>query len=221
VAVIGRSGSGKSTLARCIAGFEKADQGQVLLRGAPKDSRHPISREVQMIFQDVGTALNTRFTAAELIYEPMVVAGQGTELERRQRAVQLMEEVGLDPDWYLRLAGEFSGGQRQRLALARALAADPKLLILDEAFSGLDLPLQAQMLRLLLDLQSRHGLTYLFITHDLNFISLFANEVLVMDEGRIVERTTPLRMRESSQSITQMLVRSAERTHAPGLEAMA
>ena len=221
VAVIGRSGSGKSTLARCIAGFEPADQGQILMQGSPKDARHPISREVQMIFQDVGTALNARFTAAELIYEPMVVAGKGTELERRQCAVQLMEEVGLDPDWYGRLAGEFSGGQRQRLALARALAADPKLLILDEAFSGLDLPLQAQMLRLLLDLQSRHGLTYLLITHDLNFISLFATEVLVMEEGRIVERTSPVGLRGSSQPATQLLVRSAERLHAPGVEAMA
>lgn len=221
VAVIGRSGSGKSTLARVIAGFERADEGQVLLQGVPKEKSQPIVREVQMIFQDAGTALNARFSAAESIYEPLVVAGQGTELERRQRAVQLMEEVGLDPDWYGRPAGEFSGGQKQRLALARALAADPKLLILDEAFSGLDLPLQAQMLRLLLDLQSRHGLTYLLITHDLNFISLFASEVIVMDEGRIVERTTPLRMRESSQSVTQQLVRSAERMHAPGLEAMA
>jgi peptide/nickel transport system ATP-binding protein len=221
VAVIGRSGSGKSTLARCIAGFESADQGQILLQGAPKDKRHPISPEIQMIFQDVGTALNARFTAAELIYEPMVVAGKGTELERRQCAVQLMEEVGLDPDWYGRLSGEFSGGQRQRLALARALAADPKLLILDEAFSGLDLPLQAQMLRLLLDLQSRHGLTYLFITHDLNFISLFATEVVVMEEGRIVEHTSPLGLRGSSHPATQLLVRSAERLHAPGVEAMA
>lgn len=222
VAVIGRSGSGKSTLARCIAGFERADGGQMLLQGSPQNVSRPWPRrDVQMIFQDAGTALNPAFTAAEVVYEPLVVAGQGTELERRQRAVQLMEEVGLEPDWYRRQAGEFSGGQRQRLALARALAAEPKLLILDEAFSGLDLPLQAQMLRLLLDLQVRHGLTYLLITHDLNFISLFAHEVVVMDEGRIVERTTPLRMRESGQQATQMLVRSAERLHAPGVESMA
>lgn len=222
VAVIGRSGSGKSTLARCIAGFERADSGHILLQGAPQNVSKPWPRrDVQMIFQDAGTALNPLFTAAEIVYEPLSVARQGTELERRQLAVHLMEEVGLDPDWYRRRAGEFSGGQRQRLALARALAAQPKLLVLDEAFSGLDLPLQGQMLRLLLDLQSRHGLTYLFITHDLNFVTLFAREVLVMDAGRIVERIAPQRMRESSEPATQMLVRAAERLHAPGVEVMA
>jgi ABC-type dipeptide/oligopeptide/nickel transport system ATPase subunit len=131
----------------------------------------------------------------------------------------LMEEVGLDPDWASRLAGEFSGGQRQRLALARTLAADPKLLIMDEALSGLDMPLQAQMVRLLMELQVRHGLTYLYISHDLNFISLFAQEVVVMDAGRIVERTTPAKLGESAQPATRELVEAAERLHAPGVEA--
>jgi peptide/nickel transport system ATP-binding protein len=222
VAVIGRSGSGKSTLARCIAGFERADTGQILLQGSPQNVARPFPRrDVQLIFQDTGAALNPMFTAAEIVSEPMAVAGQGSELERRQLAVQLMEEVGLDANWYRRRAGEFSGGQRQRLAVARAVAAKPRLLILDEAFSGLDLPLQAQMLRLLLDLQARHGLTYLLITHDLNFVTLFAREVLVMDEGRLVDRVAPLRLRESSVPATQLLVRAAERLHAAGVENLA
>jgi len=131
----------------------------------------------------------------------------------------VMEEVGLDPDWASRLAVEFSGGQRQRLVLARALAAEPKLLIMDEALSGLDMPLQAQMLRLLMDLQARHGLTYLYISHDLNFISLFAQEVVVMDAGRIVERTTPEKLGQSVHPATRELVEASERLHAPGVEA--
>lgn len=221
VAVLGRSGSGKSTLARCIAGFETADSGEILLEGnsirAEKD-KGGVRRQVQMIFQDAATSLNPRFTAREIVAEPLEIARWKSEAERRSRALKLMEEVGLDPDWASRLAGEFSGGQRQRLALARALAADPKLLIMDEALSGLDMPLQAQMVRLLMELQARHGLTYLYISHDLNFISLFAQEVVVMDDGRIVERITPEKLAESTHPVTRELVEAGERLHAPGVE---
>ena len=139
--------------------------------------------------------------------------------ERTARALELMEEVGLDSAWATRLAGEFSGGQRQRLALARALAAGPKLLIMDEALSGLDLPLQAQMVLLLMELQARHGLTYLYISHDLNFISLFAQEVVVMEAGRIVDRTVPARLNQSTHPATRELVEASERLQAPGVEA--
>ena len=222
VAVLGRSGSGKSTLARCIAGFETADSGEILLQGnsiAKAEKNKGGARwPVQMVFQDAATSINPRFTARQIVAEPLEIARWKTEAERTSRALKLMEEVGLDPDWASRLAGEFSGGQRQRLALARALAADPKLLIMDEAFSGLDMPLQAQMVRLLMDLQSRHGLTYLYISHDLNFISLFAQEVVVMDAGRIVERTTPAKLGESTHPATRELVEAGERLHAPGVE---
>lgn len=222
VAVLGRSGSGKSTLARCIAGFEMADSGEILLQGnsiAKAEKNKGGARwPVQMVFQDAATSINPRFTARQIVAEPLEIARWKTEAERTSRALKLMEEVGLDPEWGARLAGEFSGGQRQRLALARALAADPKLLIMDEAFSGLDMPLQAQMVRLLMDLQSRHGLTYLYISHDLNFISLFAQEVVVMDTGRIVERTTPAKLGESTHPATRELVEAGERLHAPGVE---
>jgi peptide/nickel transport system ATP-binding protein len=215
-AVIGRSGSGKSTLARCIAGFETPDSGEILLDG----KKHSLSRSVQMIFQDAATSLNPRFTARQIIAEPLEIARWKTDVDRTARALELMEEVGLDPALAPRLAAEFSGGQRQRLALARALAAEPKLLIMDEALSGLDVPLQAQMIRLLMGLQTRHRLTYLYISHDLNFISLFAQEVIVMDEGRVVERLTSAQLGHSRHPATRALVEASERLHAPGVEAV-
>jgi ABC-type glutathione transport system ATPase component len=216
VAVIGRSGSGKSTLARCIAGFEAPDAGEILLEG--KSQWQP--RNIQMIFQDAATSVNPRFTARQVIAEPLDIARWKTELDRTSRALELMEEVGLDPEWASRLAGEFSGGQRQRLALARAIAAGPRLLILDEALSALDLPLQAQMIRLLMQLQERHGLTYLYISHDLNFVSLFAREIVVMDAGRIVEQLRPSRLAQSREPATLALLEASERLHAPGVEAI-
>jgi ABC-type glutathione transport system ATPase component len=222
VAMLGRSGSGKSTLARCLAGFETPDSGEVLLQGKSEEAKKPgVRRPVQMIFQDAATSINPRFTARQVIAEPLEIARckSKTDAERTLRALALMEEVGLNPEWAPRLAGEFSGGQRQRLALARALAAEPELLIMDEALSGLDMPLQAQMVRLLIHLQSRHGLTYLYISHDLNFISLFAQEVIVMEAGRIVERTTPARLAGSTNPATRELVEASERLHAPGVEA--
>lgn len=216
LAIIGRSGSGKSTLARCIAGFETPDSGEVLLAG----SRHESSPQVQMIFQDVGAALNPRFTAAEVISEPLDIADKVDALERRKRALDLMEEVGLDPNSHNRSSHQFSGGQRQRLALARGLAAEPKLLVLDEPFSGLDLPLQAQMLRLVMDVQARHRLTCIWIGHDLSFLSYFAHDVVVMDRGWIVERTTPQRLRASTIPETLLLTKASERLHVPGMEAV-
>ena len=215
VALVGRSGSGKSTLARCVAGFETPDSGEVLVEGSQQNLHH----HVQMLFQDATTSLNPRFTAAELIAEPLEIAHSGSPQERRERAHELMQEVGLDPAWCTRKAGEFSGGQRQRLALARALAASPRLLILDEALSGLDLPLQAQMVRLLLDLQSRHSLAYLYITHDLAFVSLFAQRIAVMEAGKIVEQTVPQDLWHSPNPATRALIEAAEHLHLPRAEA--
>jgi ABC-type dipeptide/oligopeptide/nickel transport system ATPase subunit len=182
-------------------------------------SRQNLHHHVQMLFQDATTSLNPRFTAAELIAEPLSIAHSGTPQQRVERARDLMNEVGLDPAWATRNAGEFSGGQRQRLALARALATSPRLLILDEALSGLDLPLQAQMVRLLLDLQSRHGLAYLYITHDVAFVSLFAQRIAVMEAGKIIEQTAPQDLWQSRNPATRALIQAAERLHLPRAEA--
>jgi ABC-type glutathione transport system ATPase component len=224
VALIGRSGSGKSTLARCIAGFETPDSGEIFLEGKKRDlgsrSRTSVREwaKVQMIFQDAATSVNPRFTAQQVIAEPLDIARWDTDLDRRTRALELMQEVGLAPEWAGRLAGEFSGGQRQRLALARAIAAEPRLLILDEALSALDLPLQAQMLQLLMDLQARHGLTYLYISHDLNFVSLFAKKIVVMEAGRIVEQLAPSQLPQSKEPATRTLLQAGGQLHAPGVE---
>jgi ABC-type glutathione transport system ATPase component len=216
VALVGGSGSGKSTLARCIAGFETIDAGQILFEGRPMrlDSG---ATPVQLIFQDAATALNPRLTAEELIAEPMKLARLGDEKQREERVLELLDEVGLDPESRFRLPYQFSGGQKQRIAIARALSLSPKLLILDEALSGLDLPLQAQIVQLLLRLQYKHQLSFLYISHDLSFLAHFAQEIAVMCDGTIVERLAPKDLSRAVHPHTQALYASSRKLHAPGL----
>jgi peptide/nickel transport system ATP-binding protein len=193
VAVVGESGSGKSTLARCIARLEDCEEGQIWFRSTdisalkPNQLR-PFRREMQLILQDSAGALNPRFTALEAVEEPLVIQDTKNADERRHEALRMMEHVGLPADWAVRRVTQFSGGQRQRLAIARALILRPKFLLLDEALSGLDLSTQAQVLNLLLELQEAYGLTYLFISHDLALIAQVADEIAVMHAGEIVER---------------------------------
>jgi ABC-type glutathione transport system ATPase component len=215
-ALIGESGSGKSTLARCIAGFESIDTGQILLNGSAV--KPPVApKQVQLIFQDAATALNPRLTVAQLIGEPLALAKWGDQNQRERRVIELMEEVELDPDARSRLPHQFSGGQKQRIAIARALSLNPQILIFDEALSGLDLPLQARIVQLLLKLQSRYRLSYLYISHDLNFLSLFAGEIAVMHEGTIVERLAPKDLPRATHPHTQALFSSSRKLHAAGL----
>ncbi len=196
LALVGQSGSGKSTLARCLALLEQPSSGSIWfdernLLSLSAQELMPIRRQIQLIFQDPGSALNPRFSAEEIVAEPLVIHGCGTSKQRRARALTLMEQVGLSPDWSHRNPAEFSGGQRQRLAIARALALEPRFLILDEALSSLDLSVQAQIINLLLELQAAKSLTYLYISHDLALAGHIADEVAVMHEGRIVERANP------------------------------
>ncbi len=193
LALVGETGSGKSTLARCLALLESPDSGEILYEGrvvAPAAGRPPASlrRGIQLVFQDPASSLNPRFTAVKIVEEPMLVQGIGTTGERPDRSLDLLERVGLPRSVGGRLPQELSGGQRQRLAIARALVLEPKLLILDEALSSLDLSIQAQLVNLLLDLQAARSLTYLFISHDLGLAARFADEIAVMQRGRIVER---------------------------------
>jgi ABC-type glutathione transport system ATPase component len=201
LALVGESGSGKSTVARCVAHLEEPDSGQIWIAGENIASRNSVSsgsikrssraslllrNQVQMVFQDAVTSMNPRFTARQVVEEPLLIMGVGEQL-RGEAARTAMNEVGLSADWLDRSAIEFSGGQRQRLAIARALVVRPKLLVLDEALTGLDLSTQAQISNLLLDLQAAHSLTYLLISHDLALVARMADTVAVMARGRIVE----------------------------------
>jgi len=194
-ALVGESGSGKSTLASCLALLEKPDRGGIWFEGneiSRCDDRElaALRPKIQMVFQDSAGALNPRFTAGEIIAEPLEIQGREVRKNLRVRACELMEEVGLSPDWVDRRPLELSGGQRQRLAIARAIALKPAFLILDESLSGLDLSTQAQILNLLLDLQASHSLTYLLISHDLSLVGQVADFVAVMHQGRLVEQGT-------------------------------
>jgi peptide/nickel transport system ATP-binding protein len=193
LALVGQSGSGKSTLARCLARLEEPTGGEIRFDGVDLlavrgRALRPFRARVQLILQDSATALDPRFAAAEIVSEPLEILGRGAPGERRRRAIELMESVGLSAALATRRPMELSGGQRQRLAIARALAVEPELIILDEAFAGLDAPVQAQIASLLGDLRSRRGLTYLFVSHDLGLMTLVAEEAAVLFEGRIVEQ---------------------------------
>ena len=196
-ALVGESGSGKSTVARCVTRLERPDAGQILIQGVDIAQLHandlaPFLSGIQMVFQDAATAMNPRFSALEVIEEPLRINARGSKAgvnpsDRRDLTRALMIEVGLSPDWMDRSILHFSGGQRQRLALARSLALRPQLLVLDEALSGLDLSTQAQIANLLLDLQVAYSLTYLLISHDLALVSRMADVVGVMSRGKTVE----------------------------------
>jgi ABC-type glutathione transport system ATPase component len=192
-ALIGASGSGKSTLASCLAMFEAPETGEIWLDGqeitrCARRELRALQPLIQMVVQDSSGALNPRFTAAEIIAEPLQIQRRATGQQLYERVRELMEEVGLAPDLASRSSVEFSGGQRQRLAIARALALEPKLLILDESLSSLDLITQSQILDLLLDLGARRSITYLLISHDLRLIGRVAEFVAVMHKGTVVEQ---------------------------------
>lgn len=193
LAIVGESGAGKSTLAKCLALLEKPTTGEIWfegenLLGFSKRELFGVHREIQFIFQDPTSALNPGLTAEEIIGEPLAIQSIGTKDSKRTRAQELMEHVGLPQRSRHKRPLEFSGGQRQRLAIARALALEPKLLILDEALSSLDLLNQQMILKLLDDLRAMHSLTYVHISHDLRLVSEFADEVAVMSQRRIVEQ---------------------------------
>ncbi len=214
-ALVGESGSGKSTLASCLALLEKADRGGIWFEGneisrCDGSELAALRPKIQMVFQDSAGALNPRFSAGQIVAEPLEIQGRATGKNLRARACELMEEVGLSPDWVDRRPLEFSGGQRQRLAIARAIALKPDFLILDESLSGLDLSTQAQILNLLLDLQTAHSLTYLLISHDLGLVGQVADFVAVMHRGRLVEQGTRQNIfTHAEHAHTQQLLNSA------------
>lgn len=195
--LLGESGAGKSTLVRCLALLEAPSSGEIWFDGVnvltlKKKGVSGLRRQIQIIFQDASSALNPRLTAGEIIAEPLVIQREGTKEQRRQRTLGLMEQVGLPANAERKLPLDFSGGQRQRLAIARALALEPRLLIFDEALSHLDLANQEIILELLALLQKTHALTYIHVSHDLRMLSGMTDEIAVMYESKVVEhKSTP------------------------------
>ena len=193
LALVGSSGSGKSTVARCVTRLERPDAGEIWLGDeniARLDSGElrKYRPRLQMVFQDPSTSINPRFSAEQVIEEPLLILSNENRDFRQHRARELMKEVGLAPEWAERRATNFSGGQQQRLAIARALALEPEIVVLDEALSALDLSTQAQIANLLIELQVARGLSYLLISHDIAFVARFADAIAVMSAGMIVEQ---------------------------------
>ena len=190
--LVGESGSGKTTTGRCILRLIEPTSGEVRFRGedvlAFSSSRlRAARRDMQIVFQDPYSSLNPRLRAGAIVEEPLIVQHAGSAAERAARVEELFGLVGLDPAWRSRYPPEFSGGQRQRIGVARALALNPSFVITDEPVSALDVSVQAQIVNLLMDLQDRLKLTYLFIAHDLRLVEHICNRVAVMYRGRIVE----------------------------------
>lgn len=192
--LVGESGCGKSTTGRAILNLSRPTGGRVVFAGEPVsavsgEALRRMRRRMQMIFQDPYSSLNPRMTAGDTIAEPLLVHGLGRAGERQRRVLELLELVGLNPDFQRRYPHEFSGGQRQRIGIARALAVEPEFIVCDEAIAALDVSVQAQIINLLQDLQQRLGLTYLFISHDLSVVRHISDRIAVMYLGRIVELT--------------------------------
>jgi ABC-type oligopeptide transport system ATPase subunit len=190
--LVGESGSGKTTTGRCILRLIEPTSGDVEFKGESvlafdRQRMRQARREMQIVFQDPYSSLNPRMRAGAIVEEPLVIHGVGSRTERQDRVADLFRLVGLDPDHRPRYPHQFSGGQRQRIGLARALAQNPSRVIADEPVSALDVSVQAQVVNLLMDLQHRLSLTYLFIAHDLRLVRHICERVAVMYRGRIVE----------------------------------
>lgn len=198
VGIVGGSGSGKSTLAACLACLEKPTSGRIHFQGQditdfPEAKLRTVRAQIQMVFQDSANAFNPGFTVLQVLEEPLRLNSKSSSEERRARAAQLLQYVGMPDDLLSRRTAELSGGQRQRIGIARALALEPKVLILDEALSALDSSVQAQIANLLLTLSAasisaEHRPALLLITHDLVMAARIAEEIVVMQSGRIVEK---------------------------------
>src|SRR5947209_13315477 len=197
LALVGESGCGKTPTARCVLRAYQPSGGQILFRSAKgqtidlatlsRGRLRPLRREMQMIFQDPYASLNPRMTLLDIVAEPLEVHGVSNPRQRVDRVAELVRLVGLRPEYMRCYPHAFSGGQRQRIGIARALALEPRLVVADEAVSALDVSVQAQILNLLLELQERLGLTYLFVAHDLSVVKRISDRVAVMYVGQMVE----------------------------------
>lgn len=197
VGLVGESGSGKTTVGRTILNLTPATSGSVRFHdreilGMRENQFRPLRRRMQMIFQDPFGSLNPRFTVGGILSEPLTIHFPAMSAnDRRQRVEFLLEQVGLEPRMALRYPHEFSGGQRQRIGIARALAVEPEFIVCDEPVSALDVSVQASIINLLMEIQERMKIAYLFIAHDLAVVEHISDTVLVMHRGKVVESGAP------------------------------
>ncbi|WP_428677157.1 ABC transporter ATP-binding protein [Reyranella sp.] len=221
IGLVGESGSGKTTLGLALLRLERSEGGIRFdgrdLQGLGQRELRPMRREMQIVFQDPFSSLSPRMSVGEIVGEGLEVHGIGTKEERSTLIDQVLREVGLDPSSRERYPHEFSGGQRQRISIARALVLKPRLMVLDEPTSALDMSVQAQIVDLLRDLQQRHKLAYLFISHDLKVVRALADEVVVLRHGKVVERGPARQIFEAPQTpYTQALIAAAFNLEAIG-----
>ena len=210
--IVGESGSGKSTLARLVMALESPSAGRVVLDGldlhalAPAELRRARTL-MQMVFQDPYGSLDPRRSVLQTVAEPLAILQGAGRAEQRERAAEALDAVGLRSADLAKYPHEFSGGQRQRIAIARALITRPKLIVADEPVSALDVSVQAQVLNLMQELRERHAISYLFISHDLAVVDRVCDEVVVLWQGRIVERGAPERLfRDPQHPYTRRLL---------------
>jgi microcin C transport system ATP-binding protein len=223
IGLVGESGSGKTTLGLALLRLEKSQGGIQFdkrdLQALGQRELRPLRRQMQIVFQDPFSSLSPRMSVGEIVGEGLQVHKIGSEAERSEMINQALVEVGLDPAARDRYPHEFSGGQRQRIAIARALVLKPRLIVLDEPTSALDMSVQAQIVDLLRDLQTRHRLAYLFISHDLKVVRALADEVLVLRHGKVVERGSARQIFEQPQTpYTQALIAAAFNLEAIGAD---
>ena len=215
VGLVGESGSGKSTLGRAILGLAPVAGGQIRYAGRRVDDlgrreRRALSSEIQVVFQDPYTSLNPSLSVGDILAEPLTAAGVVARAEAHARVGGLLEQVGLPGDAARRFPRQFSGGQRQRVAIARALALEPRLIICDEPLSALDLSTQSRVMELLISIQERTGVAYLFVSHDLQVVRELSHRVAVMHRGAIVESgETAIVTSTPADPYTQRLLLSA------------
>jgi oligopeptide transport system ATP-binding protein len=193
LAVVGESGSGKSTLARCLLQLQPFDSGEVIFDGVnlaalDKEALRAKRKDLQMVFQDPFASLNPRMKVGEIVGEGLLIHGLGNKAEQQEKVVKMLLRVGLTADDMQKYPHQFSGGQRQRVGIARALVLQPKVVVCDEPVSALDVSVQAQILLLLKELQQEMALSYVFISHDLRVVRHIADEIVVMNAGKIVEQ---------------------------------
>ena len=212
LAVVGESGSGKSTLARCLLQLHPFDSGEVLFQGLDLaklngQSLRDVRKHLQMVFQDPFASLNPRMRVGEIVGEGLLIHGLGSVAEQKEKVQQMLERVGLEAADAQKYPHQFSGGQRQRIGIARALVLAPKVVVCDEPVSALDVSVQAQILLLLKELQQEMNLSYIFISHDLRVVRHIADEMVVMNAGKIVEQGKVADIYSApQQSYTQQLL---------------